>query len=125
MAKKKQTLQDLLNASNTPKTTVSNSFEGGMSMDMDDKLKDESTYELSVNGRIIYNDDGSLSWENAKGNRKAIQGYGDDMLTIGVCEFTDFAVVFSIEDAEDNDWHSEIGVISFNDIGEGSYRPLY
>ena len=66
---------------------ITNSFEGGMASDLDDIIKATNTYELSVNGRLIYNEDGSLSWENAKGNKYSVSSTLDMSLIVFIYLF--------------------------------------
>jgi hypothetical protein len=103
---------------------ITNSFEGGMASDLDDKIKATNTYELSVNGRLIYNEDGSLSWENAKGNKYSVSNYDDRYKTVGVCEFEDVVIVFS-KYTNGATTYDEIGYITFNFDGFGVYRILH
>ena len=42
---------------------ITNSFENGMSTDLDEKLRSKSSFTLGVNGRLVYNQDGSFSFQ--------------------------------------------------------------
>ncbi len=106
---------------------ITNSFEGGMKKDLDKKLRANNTYSLAVNGRLIFNSNGSLSWENAKGNIIGISGYpeGNGNRLLGKSEFPDFVILFSLVQKPDNSYVSEIGFVVFNPDGEGAYSRLY
>jgi hypothetical protein len=103
---------------------ISNTFEGGMESDLDKRLREPNTYKLSVNGKLIYNKEGSLAWENVKGNKKAIDGYTGIYRTMGIAEFTDFVIVMS---KREGGWYTrdEIGYITFDENGNGVYRVLH
>lgn len=104
---------------------ISNTFEGGMKSDLDKRLSQKNTYELGVNGRLLHNDDGSLVWENQKGNINAITGYTSNYTTIGFCEFPDFVIVFSKYRLNYVNY-DEIGYITFNpSTGFGTYQTLH
>ena len=106
---------------------VTNSFEGGMKKDLDKKLRANNTYSLGVNGRLIYNDDGSLSWENMKGNIIGINNFptGIKNRVLGKAEFSELVILFLIVEKANGDFVSEIGAIVFNPDGEGLYNRLY
>ena len=49
-----------------------NSFQKGSLQGIDDAQVSNQTYLDSVNGRVIYNEDGNFAWENAKGTLLSI-----------------------------------------------------
>lgn len=106
---------------------ITNSFEGGMKKDLDKKLRANNTYSLSVNGRLIYNNDGSLSWENMKGNIIGVSNFpiGIRNRVLGKAEFPDLVILFLIVEKANGSFVSEIGSIVFNPDGEGLYNRLY
>jgi len=73
---------------------ITNSFEGGLSNDLDPKISKNNTYNLSVNGKLIYNENGSLSWQNADGNQKSIV-LDNFFVCIGHAIFTDKIILFT------------------------------
>ena len=104
---------------------ISNSFDGGMKSDLDKRLSKENTYELGVNGRILHNENGSLVWENSKGNKDVIDDYPSQYTAIGFCEFANFVIVFSKYNLGITEW-DEIGYIVFNsETGHGVYNTLH
>lgn len=98
---------------------VTNSFNGGMSNDIDEKLRPNETYIDSINGRLVFNEDGSLSWECVNGNVAAISGLPSQGYLIGNASFNDFCVVMIKTNNAD-----EIGVIKFDKDGYGVYSQL-
>lgn len=105
---------------------VSNTFEGGMESDLDGRLSQANSYKLSVNGRIIYNKDGTLAWENEKGTIEAVDNFVAESQVIGVCEFPEFVIIFSKQyDQVKSEFYDEIGYIFFDEYGRGTYTKLY
>jgi hypothetical protein len=94
-------------------TTVTNTFEGGMSSDKDLRLRDDNTFELSVNGRLVYNEEGTLCWENAKGNSQSVANYNSNLRTLGKAEFPDFTILFSKKIVGQKEI-DEIGIVIYN-----------
>jgi hypothetical protein len=103
---------------------ISNTFNGGMKSDLDKRLSQQDSYLNSKNGRLIYNENGNLCWENTKGNVNSIANYDQYYKTIGVCEFPDFVVVFSKYAKNAYVW-DEIGIITFSTNGDGLYKTLH
>ena len=95
---------------------ITNSFEGGMSGDLDNKLLAKNTFKVGINGRLIYNEEGTLSFQNNKGNVLSVSRYGSEYNLIGKAEFADFVILFSIKTVS-NVKKSEIGYIIFNNDG--------
>jgi len=103
---------------------ITNSFEGGMSGDLDNKLLAKNTFKVGINGRLIYNEEGTLSFQNNKGNVLSVSRYGSEYNLIGKAEFADFVILFSIKTVS-NVKKSEIGYIIFNNDGVGVYTKLF
>jgi hypothetical protein len=104
---------------------ISNTFEGGMKSDLDKRLSKENTFELGVNGRLLYNDNGSLVWENIDGNTQYVKNYDSKYKLIGVCEFHDFVLIFS-KYKSGYVKYDEIGYIKFAPAsGYGTYYTLH
>jgi hypothetical protein len=104
------------------KERITNSFEGGMNNDLDPKLRQPNTYEMSINGRIVYNQDGTLSWETANGNVEAITGLSDNDAVIGSVDFPDFVILF-VKNATDKE--SKLMYVRFTDTGSGTVHSLF
>jgi hypothetical protein len=104
------------------KERITNSFEGGMNSDLDPKLRQPNTYEMSINGRIVYNQDGTLSWETANGNVEAITGISNDEEIIGSVEFPEFVILFMLNTVENE---SKLKYVRFNETGSGTVHDLF
>ncbi len=72
---------------------VTNSFEGGLSNDLDPKISKSNTYNLSINGKLLYNENGTLSWQNADGN-VLITSLPNGYTCLGHCNFATKFVLF-------------------------------
>lgn len=105
---------------------INNYFLGGLHMDNDVQLQPPNTYRRSLNGRILFNSDGGYSWENDRGNLFSftmVEYNGDvlvDYAPIGTAEFADKIVIFST-----NGTNSEIGYITINNKGLGTYQQVF
>ena len=105
---------------------INNYFLGGLHSDNDVQLQPPNTYRRSLNGRILFNSDGGYSWENDKGNKFSftmVEYNGDileDYAPIGTAEFADKIVIFST-----NGTNSEIGYITINNEGLGTYQQVF
>jgi hypothetical protein len=105
---------------------ISNTFEGGLQSDKDPRLSNSNTYRQGINGRIIYNESGTLAWENINGNVQAVSNFSSLATIIGVAEFTDFVIVFSQYILQGGATIiDEIGYIRFDEYGNGVYSKLY
>ena len=106
------------------KQSVLNTFSDGMITDIDVQRQRNSSYRYSLNGRVVYNENGTLSWEVAKGTLFAFNlpnGYK----AIGFCEINSKLVIFSVNavlPATTGD--SEIGVLSEDQYGTYVYTTL-
>lgn len=103
-----------------------NTFTGGMNSDAEAEFQPQNTYRKAVHGRIIFNADGTYAFENDKGNTLSftLKDYADVALSgytiIGWAAFSDKVVLFST-----NGDYSEIGYVTFNDSGVGTYRQVF
>jgi len=109
-----------------------NVFGGGMTGDTDILNTDPSTYRDSMNGRLLFNKDGSYSWETENGTKSSFQlranngldnrayrilgNTGNDNIRIIISTFEDPNPLLS---------NSEIGIFSINEAGIGSYKTLF
>ena len=91
---------------------VTNSFNGGMSSDIDKKLRKNETFENSINGRLVFNKDGSLSWESINGNKSAIGNLPFGSVVLGSASFNDFCIIMIKTPS-----HDEIGSVRFDSKG--------
>ena len=117
-----------------------NTFEGGMVKDLSEHLQDASSYRESFNGRLIFNEDNTYSWENIDGTEELLNiqiAYNcpglnsriDHLHIIGSCEFPDYVVLFiQVELLNEQVTYSEIGIIEKTDapvVDTYSYKTLY
>ena len=115
------------------KSTI-NTFQKGMHTGLDKSQNSKQSYVDSVNGRVIYNVDGTYAWENAKGTKElltiAINHGGiypplpnhttPPYIIIGQRNINGQCVVLLT-----NNWWSEIGVITQNQYGVLAYTTIY
>ena len=110
-----------------------NIFSAGMSGDTDVLNTEPSTYRDSMNGRLMFNKDGTYSWETENGTKtsftlrpndgldnrkyKIIGNTGNDNIRVIWSTFND-----PINSALSN---SEIGIFSIDEAGIGSYKTLF
>lgn len=104
--------------------SVLNTFQDGMVTDVDVQRQRNSSYRYSLNGRVVYNEDGTLSWEVAKGTIGAFSvpvGY----TAIGFCEINSKLVVFSLKAVNPaTTGDSEIGIVTEDQYGTYVYTTF-
>lgn len=97
-----------------------NTFTNGMSQDQSPQLQQSTTYIDALNGRIVYNANGTFSFQNAKGNKEYINltsGY----MPIGYWAVSEgYLVVFSTDGT-----NSEIGFIQEDTFGQPKYTQAF
>lgn len=107
---------------------VKNIFASGMRMDLDAKLQAKDSIRKSYNGRILFNEDGSFSWENQYGNvtnfniKPNFNADTDRYIPIGWCADSNVVVIFSKSAVSD---YSEIGIVTVDTEGVGTYLTLF
>jgi hypothetical protein len=105
-----------------------NTFNNGMGMDIDKLSQPNSSYRYSLNGRLVFNKDGTYSWVNEKGNKLSFiidadsGGDANTYVPIGACSQSNLLVLFSV-DAVNN--YGEIGIVTFDANGIGTYKTLF
>jgi hypothetical protein len=62
-----------------------NTFNNGMAKDQDPQLEQSTTYLNALNGRIVFNANGTLAFQNAKGNKYVVE-IAEDYMPIGAEE---------------------------------------
>ena len=107
---------------------TTNTFEKGMVKDLSDLITSSNAYVHSTNGRIIYNDSGTYTWENDKGTTEEFSinvNHGcpttnssvSTKTIVGHCEFPDYLVLFIAFDIPGEPGFSEIArVKEVNDV---------
>ena len=105
-----------------------NTFEGGLSFDSDKQKLSKQQYLDSINGRLLYNDQGSISWENIEGNRLHVNiapNNGQDSnpyIPIGFTMYSKYALIFLVDPVNGN---SEIGMFNVKEKSFGQYKTLF
>ena len=109
-----------------------NVFNDGMSSDVDILNQKASSYRDSMNGRMMFNKDGTYSWEPENGTKTSFVLTPDGGLDnreytiIGNAGNNNIRVVFStVSDVNDPNLNSEIGIFSIDESGLGSYKTLF
>ncbi len=109
------------------KQTV-NSFQEGMKQDVDILLSNNKSYRYSIGGRLMFNKDGTYSWEVENGNRLSFlmtPRNGTDVskyVPIGHAGNSSIRVIFSVNPVSG---FSEIGIFSIDNEGNGQYKTLF
>lgn len=98
---------------------IVNTFKGGMMQDPNALLVPNDVIYESVNGRIVYNENGTYGWENAKGTTTV---FSLPLQYIPLCgiEIYNYLIIFST-----NNYHSEIGVVTQNVYEEFEYQTAF
>lgn len=119
------------------KIIIKNEFTGGVAADFDPQKIGNKTLTYSLNGRVIYNDSGTLSWGNGNGNKLAITigfdyGAAHDYTIIGSIEISNYLILFSTKNnftdlttSPPNRKNSEIGLLNENQRGTYSYQTIF
>lgn len=106
-----------------------NTFQEGMLQDLDKLNQPNSAYRRSKNGKLIFNEDGTYSWENEKGMKTSITinpvatfvGGAEPLTPVGYVSGPNYFILFSYYQNGD----SEIGIITLDAEGVGEYKALY
>lgn len=117
-----------------------NTFDGGMNKDVNVLMQPKNTYRDMHNGMLISYDGNHYVVETALGNTVSFtippryQGPSGTIgvpstwaldippMPIGMISFVDKLVVFSVSSTGG---YGEIGVVTFDNSGNGSYLPIY
>lgn len=105
-----------------------NSFQEGMKQDIDILLSNNKSYRYSIGGRLMYNQDGTYSWEVENGNRLSfsmLPRNGTDnskYVPIGHAGNSSIRIIFSVNPISG---FSEIGIFSIDNEGNGTYKTLF
>jgi len=105
-----------------------NVFNDGMSQDVDILNQQATSYRDSINGRTIFNKDGTYSWETENGTKTSFRILANNGLDngiyiiIGNCGNNNIRFIYSVREDE---LQSEIGILSIDKAGIGSYKTLF
>lgn len=108
---------------------VSNLLFNGLHSDNDPSAQPPNTYRDSLNGSIVTYGQNRYAWESVKGNKVSFtlpnhNSGGSPFTPIGFSSFPDKLIVFST-DGSTLTKAGEIGKVSFDNTGIGTYIPLY
>jgi hypothetical protein len=104
------------------------SFQEGMKQDIDILLSNNKSYRYSIGGRLMYNQDGTYSWEVENGNKLSftmLPRNGTDnskYVPIGHAGNSSIRIIFSVNPVSG---YSEIGIFSIDNEGNGTYKTLF
>jgi len=102
-----------------------NTFNNGLNLDFDLMTVGSDMYILSENGRILYSDQASLSWVNAKGNTPAITfepEVAGNYIPIGYAVINNLLILWIVREDEAI---GEIGLVTFDEFGiQNAYQTL-
>lgn len=104
------------------------SASGGLGQDVDKLMQPDKMLRYAMNARIIYNKDGTFSFEGEKGTKLSftlVADGGDDSDTyipIGSCGQSNLKVIFS---KSNTSAFSEIGIIIADEEGVCDYKTLF
>lgn len=107
-----------------------NVFSDGMSSDVDILNQGKASYRDSMNGRLMFNNDGTYSWETENGTKTSFTLVANDGLDsrkyviIGNTGNNNIRVIFSVAKTGPV-FNSEIGIFSIDESGIGSYKTLF
>lgn len=108
-----------------------NSFQKGQIEDVDKLQLAAESYLYSMNGRVIYNEDGTFAWQPAKGTSFAFTidgnyGTSETYTPIGGIEINGKLIVFSVNSvASGGKFYSEIGLVTQAKFGVFTYQTMF
>lgn len=112
-----------------------NTFVNGVSSDYDIQKIPENALKYSLNGRVVFNINGTLAWDNGNGNALAISlgfNYGNPgtpYKIIGVAEIQGYLVLWStqntVNNVTTNVLNSEIGLLTESQKGVYAYQTVF
>jgi hypothetical protein len=109
------------------KNTV-NTFNGGLKQDNDPLISSPNSLRDSMNGRLMFNKDGTYAWETENGSKNSVVitpnngGNTNRYVIIGATGNDYVNILFSTDPINFN---SEIGIFSIDESGIGSYKTLF
>jgi len=111
------------------KNRTMNTFQEGMRMDIDKLNQPNSSFRYGLNGRLIFNRDGTYAWESERGNKLSINiapdsgsGLaGTNYKPIGWTGKSNLIVLFLVGDTG----YSEIGLLIIDENGTSSYKTMF
>jgi len=107
-----------------------NVFDGGWHQDSDPSLQQKNTYRDALNGNLINMGGNTYGYESVKGTVKSFtlptHQTGASLFTpIGWYAVGDKLLIHSAYSASANGADGEIGVVTFDSLGIGTYSALY
>jgi hypothetical protein len=109
-----------------------NKFSKGLVQDVSDINESNESYSDSMNGSLVYNNNGNYDWVVKDGNKfsfKINADSGSDANTkyipIGFVGDNNIKILYSTYDTDPSDIRSEIGIFSTSSDGVGTYKTLF
>lgn len=105
-----------------------NSFQDGMKQDIDILLSPNQSYRYSMGGRLMFNKNGTYSWEVENGNKLSFVMLprngtdADRYIPIGHAGNSSIRIIFSVSSVTGA---GEIGIFSIDNNGIGTYKTLF
>lgn len=105
-----------------------NSFQDGLRQDVDILLSPNKSYRYSIGGRLMFNKNGTYSWEVENGNKLSFlmtpRGGTDTdrYIPLGHTGNSSIRIIFSVSSITGA---GEIGIFSVDDNGAGTYKTLF
>lgn len=105
-----------------------NSFQDGMRQDVDILLSPNKSYRYSMGGKLMFNKNGTYSWEVENGNKLSFTmlprggADSDRYIPLGDAGNSSIRVIFSVSSITGA---GEIGIFSIDDSGVGTYKTLF
>jgi len=105
-----------------------NTFQDGMRLDVDKLNQSKSSYRYSLNGRLVFNKDGTFSWERPNGQKDSFQIEPNNGLDLSSYSPLGYAgqdnLIVLISKSQTNNF-SEIGLFITDNNGIGEYKTLF
>jgi len=108
-----------------------NKFNKGLIQDVSDINESNEAYNDSMNGSLIYNDNGNYDWVTQDGNKfsfKIEPRSNTDSSTyfpIGAVGDNNIKIIFIVNDTDPANIKSEIGIFATDINGTGKYKTLF
>ncbi len=104
-------------------------FQDGMMLDNDKLNQSDKSFRYGLNGRLIFNRDGTYSWETERGNMFSFailpdsgSGLvGSDYIPLGWTGKSNLIVIFSVG----NTGYGEIGIFIIDQNGGATYKTMF
>lgn len=107
-----------------------NTFQDGMRMDVDKLNQPNSSFRYGLNGRLVFNRDGTYAWESERGNIRSFEINPDSGSGLAGIQYTplgwtgqsNLIVLLSKSKTSNN---CEVGIFITGQNGNGTYKTLF